>query len=109
MNLPEPARLLYYATRGNNSADPCSWYWINLLVDCTGGVFLIFILLQLQAAIYSAFGCMQQRGLIEEVMGYRTYCCASAKTQSGFPVEAREGTKPRNRHSFLVNPFYIPF
>ena len=26
----------------------------------------------------------------------------------GFPVDAREGTKTRNRHTFLVNPFYIP-
>ena len=49
-----------------------------------------------------------QAGLLEEVMDCRTSCCASAKTYSGFPVEAREGTKRRNRHSFLVNPFYIP-
>ena len=54
--------------------------------------------------------CMgQPEEMLEEVMDYRTFCCAGAKTYSGFTVEAREGTKLRNRHSFLVNPFYIPF
>ena len=52
--------------------------------------------------------------IVEEVMDYRTYCCAIAAlvqkpSLSGFPVEARAGTKPLNRHSCLVNPFYIPF
>lgn len=33
-------------------SDPCNWYWINLTLDCTFGVAIIFLLLRLLQWIY---------------------------------------------------------
>ena len=49
---------------------------------------------------------------LEELLLYRAFSCSKAKqtifkTQFGFPVETRGGTKSQNRHMFPVNAFYI--
>lgn len=36
----------------DNSSDPCNWYWINLTLDDTLGVLVIFILLRLLQCTY---------------------------------------------------------
>jgi len=36
------------------SSDVCHWCWINLMLDCTVGVVLLYILLQLQKCLYKS-------------------------------------------------------
>jgi len=36
----------------DNDADPCNWYWINLSLDCTLGVLILYIMLAVLKWVY---------------------------------------------------------
>lgn len=41
---------------GYHSSDPCDWYWINIVVDCTIGVFWLYFYLKLAKRFFNLTG-----------------------------------------------------